>query len=1199
MFKISRDFVKENCSSFSFDRGLEYHFGNRVRAIQYNPQKNVFTATVHDLKERNVSVTFGAEGQLIGTQCSCRLSDKTTHAFCEHIAAVLILIEQRDSEGFFGQLKDRERAKRIFDLFTFQDETDAAADGARLRSAIRLEPVYLLPGGAAGAGPGGGGGFGGVSGTGAGGVGATDGDWLFDGLFGSAPERNARFFFKLWAGGASYLIKNIARFAWALDKRRPLDFSKKFAYDPAIHTLEGFDALVADFLLELREAGREAFEDKYMRLSDRQFRRFLDFYANAGRRLLVEVGRNTYRETEVCDEGILIDFRLDRDDRDFVLKVGLENRMTPLTEDGDIVFYRDRIHRLPKGQTEVLRPLLDLLETYRDREFRFISEDRSRFVSEVLPAIDRIGTLSIDDEVTSLIDRKPLAAEIFLDQEDGVVTADVRFHYGETDINPFAAASKAENADGRIIVRDVKTENEILDIFAEADFKVKNTKINLYDDDSIYNFVVEILPRLQRHAEVYYSQEFKKMSVRRSIGFRANLSLSTGAGGVSGGLAELLSVDFDTDLIDRGELLEILRGIREKKRYYKLKDGSLLNLAEKETQDVVRLMDLLGAGEADVLSGHMLLPSYRALYLDYYLRSSEIKNVGRDRILRDFVRALNEPAESEESPPVSVGQVLRDYQKTGFRWLKALYAYSLGGVLADDMGLGKTLQVLVLLLSIKEEAEARAGAKAGSFENAAPSLIVAPTSLIYNWCAEIEKFTPNLSYLAVTGSKAERSRLIRGIPGRDVVITSYPLIRRDYEEYRDILFRCCILDEAQYIKNPNSQNAISVKCLRARSRFALTGTPMENRLLELWSIFDFVLPGYLNTAKAFSERYASVAESRGVAGAPEAADAMDAAEAEQERESGPEREHEPDHAPEQEHEPGSAQGRKDPAPLRSLPPSPDVTSALNELSGQIRPFLLRRLKVDVLRELPDKIDTRMYAQMTDEQKKLYLVYLEKIRREIAQEISENGFEKSQIMILAALTRLRQICCHPALFVEGYEDESGKLLLLQELVRDAIDGQHRILLFSQFTGMLTMIRKWAAAENISCHYIDGQVKPLDRHRMINEFNDGAGDLFLLSLKAGGTGVNLTGADTVIHYDPWWNPAVEDQATDRAYRIGQRKTVQVIKLLTAGSIEEKIFAIQERKKQLIDAVIKPGETFLTKLSRADLDEILSYDGGAGTS
>ncbi|MCL2059221.1 MAG: DEAD/DEAH box helicase [Oscillospiraceae bacterium] len=1216
MFKLGRAYIQEHCSGFSFDRGLEYHFGNRVRSIQFNPGKGLFTAAVHDFKERNVSVSFDAEGMLAGAQCSCRLPGKQTNAFCEHIVAVLLLIEQRDGEGFFSQLKDREKARRMFELFSYPQ--GAAQDGAppRQKEAARLEAVYMLaalPRSAA------------------------------------STEWGPRFIFRLKFGASTYIVKNIGRFAVALSKKRVFDFSKKFSFDPARHIFEGFDSLICNFLLEILDASSggpqhgalfntanpDVFVDKYLCLTDRQFCRLIDIYTEHGLPLPVYKGA-TICEMPVLDTGVPLSFLLERDGDDFVLNVDAGRDMLLLTGAGDVLYRQDAIYRLPEAQAAIMRPFLNLLDSYSGNDFRFISEDRSRFVSEVLPMIDRIGALTIDEGVSSILEKNALAVDIYLDREEGAISADVRYRYGDTEINPFAAApkTKGDKPDGRIIVRDVARENEILDIFAEADFKVKNGKINLYDDDSIFNFITEILPKLQNYAGVYYSQDFRNMTVKRSIGFRASLSLRDGGGGFS----ELLAFSFDTDSIDRDELIEIMRSIREKKRYYKLKDGSLLNIGDRETLDVAHLLDFLDAKDEDVINGLIAMPRYRALYLDSFLRNSELRNITRDRILREFISALSEPAESEYAPPGSVGPVLREYQRTGFKWLKALAAYSLGGVLADDMGLGKTLQVLVLLLSAKEEREgAGVGGSAPSLivaPGATTSLIVAPTSLIYNWCAEIRKFTPELSYIAIYGGKAERAKLIESIPGHDVVITSYPLIRRDYDEYRKMAFRYLILDEAQYIKNPNSQNALSVKCLQARSRFALTGTPIENRLLDLWSIFDFVLPGYLRTAKDFSERYAN--------GAPAGAETGDASSHNYDGDddsgnngtngnkwksgdndnngnngesndngnssnngenginningnNGDYGENGDNAENGDSGESGNSDSGGDEAAFSFMgitgDSQPARNSSLVELSGQIKPFILRRLKADVLHELPDKIDSRMYAQMTDGQKKLYLAYHEKIRIQLEHEISANGFEKSHFAILAALTRLRQICCHPALFVEGYEEDSGKLLLLQELVREAIGGGHRILLFSQFTEMLAIIRAWADAENITYHYIDGHIKANDRHRMIDEFNGGAGEMFLLSLKAGGAGINLTGADTVIHYDPWWNPAVEDQATDRAYRIGQQKTVQVIKLLTAGSIEEKIAGIQERKKQLIDAVIQPGETFLTKLSKADLDEILS--------
>ena len=1181
MFNITREFIKSNCSIFAFDRGMEYHFSKRIRTIQYNPKKNMFVAAVLDIKERNVSLAFDAAGHLADFQCSCKLS-RNSQNFCEHMVALLLLIEERDNAGFFDELIDREKAKRIFEIFSYE-ETER-------KMPVRIEPTLL-----------------------------------YSGPVHVAGKINTQLYFRIGIDH-SYIVKDLKSFLMHVDIKRSMQFSKRFTFDPSKHCFSEKDNLLIDFLLEIYEAESEmfaeyensgagsssavsryltkaeVFRDKYLRLTDRQLGRFLDIYAKSGRPLHVEIGTFFNGKSYVIDRDFKLDFKLIKDEMDFVLKIDIDNILLPLTKKSDILFYKGTIYKLPKNRVDLLKPLIEVLDAYKEKEFRFISEDRGRFVSEVLPVIDMIGTLQIDEDVTSLIDRRELETEIYLDKEEGAVTADVRFQYGDLIINPFAPVKKetntADSNDGSnhnhnnnsIIVRDVKKEADILDILAEADFKVKNNKVNLYDDDSIYSFVVDILPRLQTYAHVYYTDQFKNVSVRRGVGFKIKMSL----GGNSNG-SDLLQFEFDADFIDRSELLAILEGIREKKRYYKLKDGSLLNLGEKEVTDIVSLMEFLEADEEDIRNGHITLPSYRALYIDYYLRNSSIRNVKRDKIFKEFVRSINEPVENEFCIPANMDASLRDYQKVGFKWLKTLSCYSLGGILADDMGLGKTVQILTLLLSEKEAA----GNGKHSASTGVLALVVVPTSLVYNWCAEIEKFTPSLKYIAITGNKTERVKLIENVSDFDVVITSYPLIRRDYEEYRKTRFQYCILDEAQHIKNPNSQNALSVKCLNSMYRFALTGTPMENRLIELWSIFDFVLPGYLYSAKGFSERYAQPIAEQQESLKSEDLRAADNEETQTDDSALQTVDGEPRDADRESRESNGTQHDTD-RTMQAVVQAQKTTregllsanQAIGELSGQIRPFILRRLKVDVLQELPEKIDTKMYAEMTIEQKKLYFVYLKKIKQEIEQEIHEHGFEKSQIMILAALTRLRQLCCHPSLFIENYEHDCGKFLLVQEIIRDAIDGGHRILLFSQFTSMLALIRKWANEEKIHYKYLDGQVRAFERHKMINEFNEGDGELFLLSLKAGGTGLNLTGADTVIHYDPWWNPAVEDQATDRAYRIGQQKTVQVIKLLTAGSIEEKIFAIQERKKQLIDAVIKPGETFLTKLSKSDLEEILSY-------
>ncbi|MFT4145960.1 MAG: DEAD/DEAH box helicase, partial [Mobilitalea sp.] len=458
------------------------------------------------------------------------------------------------------------------------------------------------------------------------------------------------------------------------------------------------------------------------------------------------------------------------------------------------------------------------------------------------------------------------------------------------------------------------------------------------------------------------------------------------------------------------------------------------------------------------------------------------------------------------------------YQMTGYKWLKTLAGNELGGILADDMGLGKTLQSIVYIASSVQA------------EKGVHTLIVCPTSLIFNWQDEIENFAPHLRAMVITGNPNDRQEAISKYKEYDVLITSYPLIRRDITFYEKIEFHTVFIDEAQFIKNDSSQNAKSVKRLRAKHRFALTGTPIENNLSELWSIFDFIMPDYLNSHSRFVEVY-------------------------------------------------------------EKPILKEDSAALLDLHQHIEPFILRRMKKDVLTELPDKYESKMLTDMSEGQKLVYLSYLENIRSELHHEIEENGVEKSRMKILAALTRLRQICCHPSTFLENYQGGSGKLDLLMEVIPEAITNDHRILVFSQFTSMLRLIENELKDLDISYFYLEGSTATEDRNDYVKRFNAGEGKVFLISLKAGGTGLNLTGADTVIHYDPWWNPAVEDQATDRAYRIGQQNKVHVMKLITKGTIEEKIYKLQRKKKELSDSIISSKEVFINTLSREELEDLFA--------
>lgn len=443
-----------------------------------------------------------------------------------------------------------------------------------------------------------------------------------------------------------------------------------------------------------------------------------------------------------------------------------------------------------------------------------------------------------------------------------------------------------------------------------------------------------------------------------------------------------------------------------------------------------------------------------------------------------------------------------------------------GGIMADDMGLGKTLQTIAFLATEYEK-------------HGIPSLVVAPTSLIFNWQAEFEKFMPDMKIKVVHGQPEERRKILQTAGEYQVLITSYGLIRRDLPYYAEHTFDYCIIDEAQHIKNPNTAGAKAVKSVRANGYFALTGTPIENNLTELWSIFDFVMPGYLLNRAKFRRLYEIPIVRH------------------QER------------------------------------------NALESLQRQIKPFVMRRLKKNVLKELPEKIESRVVCELNEEQKRLYMAYAAQAQAEVRRLEAEKGLGKSHIEILSLITRLRQLCCHPAMFIDDYDGGSGKLEALLELVESALQSGRRILIFSQFTSMLKMISKMLEKMEVEHFYLDGSVSSVKRLDMTYAFNHGMRDVFLISLKAGGTGLNLATADMVIHVDPWWNPAVENQATDRAHRIGQNKIVQVVKLVTRGTIEEKICRLQEKKQEMINAVVEDGEVMLSSMTMEEIQSLFETE------
>ena len=622
----------------------------------------------------------------------------------------------------------------------------------------------------------------------------------------------------------------------------------------------------------------------------------------------------------------------------------------------------------------------------------------------------------------------------------------------------------------------------------------------LTGQEAIFNFVSEGLQHLQELAEVYLSNDFKRMTPRKPK-FAGKMRLNGSA----------LELKFTQDDEPAQEILAIMEALARRRRYFRLKDGSFLDLSAMDewlplADSIFEAAQAEGAESVAMGDDTIRLQAYRACYLQSLLESLGLP-IEVDEKTQATVRLLTDPGKVQDVK-LPDGLSLRPYQERGFQWLLALDRLHMGGVLADDMGLGKTVQVIALLMATRQEGQV--------------SLVVAPTTLTYNWLSELGRFAPDLSVMVLGGSAAQRASQIRHVKEAhdvDVLITSYPLIRQDIEQLTTIEFRFAILDEAQHIKNAGSKGAQAVRQLQAQTRFALTGTPLENGVGELWSIFNFVLPGYLLSYSAFLRRYQ------------------------------------------------------------------DGTDA-EDLRRRISPFLMRRLKKEVLTELPDKIESVFTAQMSPEQAKVYEATMMRLRQRVDSIVKEKGFERGRTEVLAAITQLREICCHPSLVLDDYTGTSGKLDMLLDMLPEAIAKGRRVLLFSAFTSMLKILRRELDDAGYETMYLDGDTPAQRRVEMAEQFNAGQGQIFLISLKAGGTGLNLTGADMVIHYDPWWNPAAEDQATDRAYRIGQTRKVEVIRLVTHASIEEQVVALGQRKKVLFDQLIKPGESMVGGLSPQEI-------------
>ena len=899
-----------------------------------------------------------------------------------------------------------------------------------------------------------------------------------------------------------YLVKNIQELAEHVYHQDTVQYGKSLCFT---HAMESFTPqaqrllrILLDLFPKLRtnrlpywrsDPGSPLESDKrWIRFDGESFEKLFDLLS--GQSVAHEKGQTSYQFAEGNPE-LLAD-----------LKTKDQGAVLSFTRGSYLFFFGNQFHLYAVQDHTVYR----CTEDYAKAVLPFVGAlEREMFFSQRdLPALSDC-IQSLPEEVIQLEDPENLLASYapddcvgcyYLDDDGhGGLRATVRFRYGD---RLLPMGSRLE--DYGEIRRNEKQERKLLQPL-EAYFDDRDSGNNYYllEEEAALDFLCEQLPTLQELGEVYLSDRLQHRQIPLRQQPTVGISVSDG----------LLILDLDTGEFPAEELEALYDSLLKRRKYHLLKDGRYLPLNGSGYEKMAELVHMTQLKAKDLKSGHVQLPAYRSLYLNCVLENSEGIQLSRNQEFRQLVRSFRSVEDSDDQIPENLQGSLRPYQETGYRWMKTLERSGFGGILADEMGLGKTIQVLAYLLTVPRKTVGK------------PSLIVCPASLIINWADELERFAPDLEPLVLLGSAKERKQQLTEDNSADVYMTSYDLLKRDLPLYEEREFYACILDEGQAVKNPSTQGSKAVKQVSCQQRFVLTGTPIENRLSELWNLFDFLMPGYLFSHTAFVQRLEKPIVHSG---------------------------------------------------------NPEARRQLGLL---IQPFLLRRRKADVLRELPPKIFHVQRIQLSEQERKTY-----QAETHHAMTLAEGT--QDSVQILALLTRLRQICCDPSLCFQNYEGDSSKLEACLELCRSQVANGHQILLFSQFTTMLDRIREGLDQAHISSFTLVGATPKEKRARLVKDFNAGKASVFLISLKAGGTGLNLTAADVVIHYDPWWNQAAQDQATDRAHRIGQQHTVQVYKLIAKDTIEEKILKLQEKKAALLDSVTDTGDA--QPLTREEILELL---------
>lgn len=902
-----------------------------------------------------------------------------------------------------------------------------------------------------------------------------------------------------------YIVKDLDGFLEDIEHNVRKRYGRELEF---LHNRNSFDdasQLLLDFLYAHRGDSayflanyrlKECPESKNLCLSKHALDEFFVMYQNED--VMYRLREKTLINMHFSDANPPLMIEVDKDQETYKISLQDMNFMIFEGMQNIYVLHRHTLYRCDPAFSKHTLPFLKTLQ--QKQEPLYLSYDHmGAFYNNVIMSVKE--HLPITGTDISEFAPMPLVCKLFLDMPKlYTISAKLVYCYGLEEFNAFSteAISSSRNFNEEISVRLVLSRYMTRIDAAEGYAYIENSQ------DATYEFLQHGIEELSKDCEIYATDKIKGMQIKDS--FRISMGVRVDS--------NLLEINFDTYDFPIDELEDVLKAYRLNKKYYRMKNGSFVNIEDSALSELSFILDGMHVKDKDLREGKVEVDKFRSLYLDNIMKHSDMIQVDRDATFKDVIRSIKNYQDCDFKVPNAMRGILRNYQKSGFRWLKTMASYGFGGILADDMGIGKTIQMIALLQDEK------------SIHKDAISLVICPSSLLLNWQHEIDKFSQDLSSVIISGSSDERKALLHQVHHYDVVITSYDYLKRDVDLYENITFTYQILDEAQYIKNHNTKNAQSVKMIHATHKFALTGTPIENSLAELWSIFDFLMPGYLYTYNYFKGEYE--------------------------------------------------------VPIVKE----NDLIALQELKRMVEPFILRRVKKDVLKELPEKVENTLLVDMDEEARKLYMANVALARQDLKTAFEKQGIGKSRIMILSMLARLRQLCCDPRLLYENYKGTSAKLDACMELIENCRESGKKVLLFSQFTSLLALIEEELDNRGIPYYLLKGSTPKAQRQQLVNSFNTDDTPIFLISLKAGGTGLNLTSAEVVIHFDPWWNISAQNQATDRAYRIGQHNNVQVFKLIVKDTIEERIMELQDQKKDLGDSIISQSDGVITNMSQSEI-------------